>query len=65
MGDIADMILDGTLAEDGSYQGGFDYAEKKKPFRPTKVACSHCGKLVKKAGLTMHIEAKHKEEGEK
>ena len=71
MGDIADMMLDGTLCEGcGEYLGdGNGYVryclscteDMPKPQQKTKnkIACPHCGKWVKKKSLDMHIEAKH------
>ena len=53
MGDIAGMIIYGTLDDDGYY----------KPIRNTplskKTPCPECGKMVKRAGLDAHIKAKH------
>jgi len=62
MSDIADMILDGTLADDGSYQGGHKYDrydEDRYHVNPKKKQCPHCNKWVKKSGLKQHIEAVH------
>ena len=47
MGDIADMIIDGTLGDDAYYNPS------------KKTACPECGKMVKRAGLDAHIKAKH------
>ncbi|QWP79187.1 hypothetical protein J5226_12715 [Lysobacter sp. K5869] len=73
MGDIADMMLDGTLCEGcGVYMGdggarGFprrcrdcrrdDY--RPAPPKVAKVPCPTCGKLVKAAGLADHARDVH------
>lgn len=72
MGEIADMMLDGTLCEGcGEYLGGDDgfpqYCHACKPSRsggssiqrPTKVACPDCGKMVKRAGVQDHQRDVH------
>lgn len=74
MGEIADMMLDGTLCEGcGVYIGdgdGFpvrcpdcriDSDEKWTGLSPAKMNCPECGKRIKKAGLADHIRAKHSE----
>jgi len=53
MGDIADMIIDGTLDDDGYYD-----PIKNTPLSK-KIQCPECGKRVKRAGLDAHIKAKH------
>lgn len=74
MGDIADMMLEGTLCEgcgvflDGS-QPGFarlcrDCRPKTKkgvapPANPLKVNCPTCAKRVKASGLRDHVRASH------
>lgn len=75
MGDIAEMMLDGTLcAECGQFLGGEGegfprYCTCCKRGRGSlghfraraavKVKCPTCGKLVKKAGLTDHQRDAH------
>lgn len=71
MGDVADMILDGTLCEGcGKVVGGavgysrkcrqcekdFKPMEKKKP----RVRCPMCHKFVSKAGMGDHLKEKHR-----
>jgi endogenous inhibitor of DNA gyrase (YacG/DUF329 family) len=71
MGEIADMMLDGTLCECcGAYIGrsqGFPgYCSKQcaqdrgaieAPI--IKVKCKKCGKRVKEIGLAQHMKDKH------
>lgn len=76
MGDIADMMLDGTLCEGcGEYlgaDGGYPQRcpvcaralkteVRTHPYFPSasKVACTVCQRLVKKAGLKDHMRDKH------
>jgi len=72
MGEIAEMMLDGTLCECcGSYigrgsQGYPGYcsrqcAEDRNAVESAakKVKCAACGKKVKKIGLTQHMKDKH------
>ncbi len=66
MGDIADMMLDGTL---DMYTG--EYIDGDSPgyprtleTRPTpkleKIKCKYCEKLIAPVGIEQHNEAKHK-----
>ncbi len=72
MGDIADMMLDGTICQGcgdhigdgdgfpvycGSCDNEMDFFQPQK--QSEKVSCPHCKKKVKAAGLTMHIKAVH------
>ena len=74
MGEIADMMLDGTLCQEcGGYlgtdngypttcrscSGGGGWDHSKK------VACPDCGKRVKKVGLSQHRRDAHGVKGEK
>ena len=74
MGDIADMMLDGTLDEEtGEYLGDHNLAKygtespgfpvslqrESRKRKGNRVPCPRCGKHVKPAGLDMHIKAKH------
>lgn len=72
MGDIADMMLDGTLCEgcgcalSGPAPGYPRYCSKRcrkerEPTVPklTKVACKVCGKRVKAAGVGNHMRDAH------
>jgi len=70
MGEIADMMLDGTLCEGcGVYLGEVGYtqlcagcAQVTADTTPKKkVRCKKCGKLVKEVGLQQHMEALHHE----
>ena len=71
MGDVADMILDGTLCEGcGKVVGGavgyprkcrqcekdFNPVAKKKP----RVRCPMCHKFVSKVGMGDHLKEKHR-----
>lgn len=72
MGDISDMIIDGILCEGcGSYLGdavGYPrtgpccgerlYRERTRT-SSNKIACPHCGRKVKRSGLSDHINAVH------
>lgn len=74
MGDIADMMLDGTLCDGcGCYLNGTapgyprycrDCTPKQQRPAPagnsTKVACPTCGKRVKRHGLDNHMRDAHK-----
>ena len=76
MGEIADMMLDGTLCSVcGVYIGEGDWGiprtcgccppnewehDKKSKETRKRIQCPHCHKWVKKKGLDMHIAAKHK-----
>lgn len=71
MGDVAEMMLDGTLCEGcGAYLGaGGGYprrcqscqtpATKTKP-ATAKAKCPQCGKTVKAAGLNDHLRDAHR-----
>ena len=74
MGDIADMMLDGTLCEmcgvylegeaDGfprycSAQCARDRGASYAPATPTKAKCHICGKRVRAAGMADHVRDKH------
>ncbi len=72
MGDIAEMMLDGTLCEgggcalDGASPGYPRYCckrcrKEREPTAPkaTKIPCRVCGKRVKSAGLHDHMRAAH------
>jgi hypothetical protein len=55
MGDIADMVLEGILSEDGEFIGD----ELLIPMGPRKTNCKVCGKRIKEAGLTDHMRDVH------
>lgn len=69
MGEIADMLLDGTMCEgcgewfgDGQAPGYPRYHKRCRPKPapiPPKVKCGVCGKKVKAAGLADHTRAAH------
>ena len=70
MGDVADMMLDGTLCEGcGVYiESESDgvprtcsqcIKEARKGRYGNRVKCPHCPKMVKKGGLDMHIRDVH------
>lgn len=75
MGEIADMMLDGTLCQTcGEYVGGDGFptfcascaSEQPsgdrtfaQPRNPGKVACTMCGRHVRTAGLNDHMRDKH------
>jgi hypothetical protein len=68
MSDYTDMILDGTLNEDGSYQGGNEnglpsWATEEKDdssrIAKNKMFCPICGKRIKKKGEKDHMQKKH------
>jgi hypothetical protein len=73
MGDIADMMLEGTLDEEtGEYIGehnlkkygteapGFPVSLARETRRQKeKTRCPDCGKRVKVVGLAMHRQAVH------
>jgi endogenous inhibitor of DNA gyrase (YacG/DUF329 family) len=76
MGDIAEMMLDGTLCEccgvpiDGEPPGYPRYCSKlcrrvRAPAVPkaTKIPCPTCGKRVKAAGLHDHMRDAHSTKG--
>jgi hypothetical protein len=78
MGDIADMMLDGTLCEGcGEYLGegdGFpqycascragNAFDNAPKTKACKVSCKECGKRVKEAGLADHMRVVHFKEVE-
>lgn len=71
MGEIADMMLDGTLCEGcGEYVGaatGYPVRcgacqNEGKPARKSaarKATCPNCGRKVKEVGLAQHIRDAH------
>jgi len=70
MGDIADMMLDGTMCQVcGDYMGdsgGFAVTcagcggnDWEKPEPKEKIKCPQCNKHVCPSGLKQHIQAKH------
>ena len=72
MGEIADMMLDGTLCQGcGGYIGeAVDYPRYCSDCEPdeerfvkvnasSKIECPECGKKVHESGLNQHIAAKH------
>ena len=75
MGDIADMMLDGTLCEGcGVYLPGNSQGiprkchdcKKSERLQPQRdglshgmIRCKKCGKVVKEAGLYNHMKDKH------
>lgn len=66
MGEVAEMMLDGTLCEEcGGYIGdAVGYPRSCHGCRPVerslqKVQCPTCGKLVKAIGLAHHRRDKH------
>lgn len=70
MGDIADMMLDGTLCEGcgvylGSGNGYPQYCSGCRQHHPTdydneaKIVCPACGKRIWPSGLKQHAAAKH------
>lgn len=75
MGEVSDMMLDGTLCQScGGYIGeavGYplycdDCGEAEsikfdKASITEKVQCPECGKKVHESGLNQHIVAKHSE----
>ncbi|ALS63598.1 hypothetical protein [Pandoraea apista] len=74
MGDIAEMMLDGTPCEGcGTYLGRVDgfpqrcrSCTKDAPsgvIQSPKVACQRCGRRVKASGLMDHIRDAHPERG--
>ena len=76
MGEIADMMLDGTLdAITGEYIGGScGYPRSSEPsfwmnIKQNKefdakgherVKCNYCNKMITRIGMKQHFEAKHK-----
>lgn len=70
MGDIADMMIDGTLCEGcGVYMDGDGYGVPRRcpscsrddqPAPSAKVECPKCLKRVKAAGLADHLRDKHR-----
>lgn len=68
MGEIAEMMLDGTLCEQcGTYMGEGDgflrvcsYCRKRSSAE-RKAACPKCNKRVKAIGLAQHMRDAHKE----
>lgn len=73
MGEIADMMLDGTLCEGcGVYLGsdmGFpmrcpdcEPAQHPPSPNPRKMNCPDCGKRIKRAGLADHMRDVHEQE---
>lgn len=68
MGDIADMILDGTLdSTTGEYLGspcGYPRAMYTKRARYIKkVKCRICGRLIHPDGFVQHNKDKHNNKG--
>ncbi|VWB89019.1 hypothetical protein BLA13014_04123 [Burkholderia aenigmatica] len=74
MGEIAEMMLDGTLCEgcgdylgddgDGSVRrceacGPLDVDDAYGAPMSKKVRCCHCPRLVTRTGLKDHMDAKH------
>lgn len=70
MGEIAEMMLDGTLCQGcGVYIGNSGYpgycdecaaqASGRRAARGERVPCPHCGQRVKAVGLRQHVAAKH------
>lgn len=69
MGEIAEMMLDGTLCEgcgewfgDGKAPGYARYHKGCRPVTPPPVKkhkCPECGRKVKPTGLTDHIRDAH------
>lgn len=65
MGDIADMMLDGTLDEEsGEYIGDLnkDIFGSESPGFPIsyeREECIICQKKCKRGGLPQHMQAKH------
>lgn len=65
MGDIADMMLDGTLDEEtGEYLGDFNEEifgtpSPGFPVSLERTECPICEKIVKPGGLAQHMKAKH------
>lgn len=72
MGDVADMMLDGTLCEGcgvflNDYPPGYpcycdDCTGPYKQYKPApseKIKCPTCGKKVKAIGLADHIRMVH------
>ena len=71
MGEIADMMLDGTLCQCCGVYIGSDYDfpthcsdckpvnKKRKPVKMAKEQCPECGKYVAWAGMQQHTKAKH------
>ncbi len=71
MGDIADMMLDGTLCEGcGVYLPGESNGVPRRcrsckadrPLPDAKVACKTCGRRVKFAGLRDHMRDAHQQQ---
>jgi Zn finger protein HypA/HybF involved in hydrogenase expression len=71
MGEVADMMLDGTLCEGCGIFMGDDVGYPRKcpdcerqdsrPPMPILTTCPHCGKRVKSVGLAQHVAAKHQQ----
>lgn len=69
MGDIADMMLDGTLCEscgvvfDDRQSPGYprycDDCQQEGRAPKVKTPCAVCGRRVKVAGMTDHMRAVH------
>jgi Zn finger protein HypA/HybF involved in hydrogenase expression len=70
MGDVADMMIDGTLCEgcgvvlDGEAPGHPRYCrhcdnQRGPSIAPGKVKCPECGKHVKASGLNDHQRDRH------
>jgi hypothetical protein len=70
MGEIADMMLDGTLdyvtgeylGEGDGYPRTLEHIEEKhniKPYEITKWKCEICGRWIHPKGLKQHAYAKH------
>ena len=70
MGEVAEMMLDGTLCEGcGAYIGAaVDYPRKcrqcEKDFKPVarkkpRIKCPMCDKFVSKVGMDDHLKDRH------
>ena len=65
MGEIADMVLEGTLDEEtGEYIGELNeefFGEKSPgfPISYERTVCQICNKRCKAGGLLAHMRAKH------
>lgn len=75
MGEVADMMLDGTLCEGcGVVLKGDAYGVPRRcrdcdshtgpPMAPGKVKCPQCGQHVKPNGLQDHQRARHAHQSE-
>ena len=68
MGEIADMMLEGTLcANCGEYMGDAGYGvprycvgcDDRLQLHESKVKCTTCGRKVKAVGLQQHMRDAH------